>query len=117
VRAREIGLTTYPSNKIVEWPIVFVVHCSEGHMPHSMSQSQEELDEELNMYYVAQTRAKNMLYMIHTHSKQDFTGTNNFNPSPFVMDNIPKIKEMKDIGKSAVLHIVDKSKITTLNDI
>lgn len=111
-----ITLSTIHKSKGLEWPVVFIVHCSDGSMPHIMSQTPEELEEELNMFYVAQTRAKNLLYMLHTHMRSDFTGNHTLVRSPYVLENIPKLEEMKAKG-TAIIHKEKSSPMTSLNEL
>lgn len=56
-------LSTIHSSKGLEWQQVFIINCLDGIMPSSYSvESEEQLDEELRLLYVATTRAKQMLY-------------------------------------------------------
>jgi DNA helicase-2/ATP-dependent DNA helicase PcrA len=57
-------LTTMHSAKGCEWDVVHVIHAADGMIPSDMALSdQEGLDEELRLFYVALTRAKNDLYV------------------------------------------------------
>jgi DNA helicase II / ATP-dependent DNA helicase PcrA len=57
-------LTTMHSAKGCEWDVVHVIHAADGMIPSDMSLSdQEGIDEELRLFYVALTRARNDLYV------------------------------------------------------
>lgn len=57
-------LSTIHSAKGLEWKSVYVIHASDGNIPSDMSTGrQEDIDEELRLFYVAMTRAKDYLYV------------------------------------------------------
>jgi DNA helicase-2/ATP-dependent DNA helicase PcrA len=57
-------LSTMHSAKGCEWDVVHVIHAADGMIPSDMALSdREEIDEELRLFYVALTRAKNDLYV------------------------------------------------------
>lgn len=56
-------LTTMHSAKGLEFEVVFVISCIEGIIPHKKSKSEEEIEEERRLFYVALTRAKRLLYI------------------------------------------------------
>lgn len=57
-------LSTIHSAKGLEWDAVYVIHASDGNIPSDMATgSDEEIEEELRLFYVALTRAKNWLYV------------------------------------------------------
>jgi len=59
-----LNLSTIHSAKGCEWDVVFLIHAADGFLPSDMAAgSQEELDEELRLTYVALTRAKDYLYV------------------------------------------------------
>ena len=59
-------LSTIHSAKGLEWDAVFVIHASDGNIPSDMSTgSPEQVEEELRLFYVALTRAKNRLYVCY----------------------------------------------------
>jgi len=58
-------LSTIHSAKGLEWDTVFVIHTADGNIPSDMATgTAEEIDEELRLFYVALTRAKNRLYVV-----------------------------------------------------
>ena len=57
-------LSTIHSAKGCEWDVVYLIHAADGFLPSDMATgSQEEIDEELRLTYVALTRAKDRLYV------------------------------------------------------
>ena len=57
-------LSTIHSAKGCEWDVVYLIHAADGFLPSDMSTgSQEEIEEELRLTYVALTRARNFLYI------------------------------------------------------
>ena len=64
--APEVGaitITTVHSAKGREWPVVFVVGLSEGMFPISYATTEETIEEERRLFYVAITRAQHALYL------------------------------------------------------
>ncbi len=57
-------LSTVHSAKGLEWDAVYVIHAADGNIPSDMATSTAtEIEEELRLFYVALTRAKNALYV------------------------------------------------------
>ena len=62
-----IQLMTIHASKGLEFSKVFLPDCNEGKMPSEQSKTQEQVEEERRMFYVAMTRAKHGLYLFfHT---------------------------------------------------
>ncbi|MBN1855693.1 MAG: ATP-dependent helicase [Dehalococcoidia bacterium] len=58
-------LSTVHSAKGLEWDVVYLIHAADGCLPSDMATgSQEEIDEELRLTYVAMTRARDFLYVL-----------------------------------------------------
>ncbi|MCL4202286.1 MAG: UvrD-helicase domain-containing protein [Pirellulaceae bacterium] len=59
-------LSTMHSAKGLEWRAVYVLHATDGKIPHERSfMDPEQLEEERRMFYVAMTRAADWLYVCH----------------------------------------------------
>ena len=71
----KVSLMTIHAAKGLEFPVVFVVGVNEGLLPHQKSMStQEELEEERRLFYVAITRAKQLLYLSYASSQTAASG-------------------------------------------
>ncbi|KAJ9627155.1 ATP-dependent DNA helicase srs2 [Taxawa tesnikishii (nom. ined.)] len=55
-----VTISTIHAAKGLEWPVVFIPACYEGHIPHSRA---EDNDEERRLLYVGMTRAQALLYL------------------------------------------------------
>jgi DNA helicase-2/ATP-dependent DNA helicase PcrA len=84
-----VSLMTIHSAKGLEFPVVFVVGLEEGLFPHSRSMlTQEELEEERRLFYVAMTRAQDQLYLSRVRMRR-FYGAESFDvtePSRFLSE-------------------------------
>ena len=65
VREQQDGviLCTMHSSKGLEFPIVFIPEANEGITPYQKAVLKEEIEEERRLFYVAMTRAKELLYV------------------------------------------------------
>lgn len=64
-----IRLMTMHASKGLEFDTVYIPDCQEGTIPSARSQTDEEIEEERRMFYVAMTRAKRELYLMAYHGK------------------------------------------------
>ena len=79
-----VKLLTIHSAKGLEFPVVFIPRLEEGILPYRDSDKDlNELEEERRLFYVAVTRAMEVLYLSYTSNKRDRK------PSRFLSD-IPK---------------------------
>ncbi len=66
-------LSTIHQAKGLEWNSVFVIGLCEGQFPHSKSIEEPlQMEEERRLFYVAATRTKNDLYLIHPITRYDY---------------------------------------------
>jgi DNA helicase II / ATP-dependent DNA helicase PcrA len=57
-------LSTIHSAKGCEWDVVYLIHAADGFLPSDMATgSEDEIEEELRLTYVAMTRARDLLYV------------------------------------------------------
>lgn len=74
-----LTLSTIHSAKGLEWESVYVLHAADGNIPSDLAtESAAEIEEERRLFYVALTRAKSELhvlhpqrYYFHAHGKSD----------------------------------------------
>jgi len=82
-----VNLMTMHAAKGLEFDIVFIVGMEDGIFPHSRSKNSfEELEEERRLCYVALTRAKEQLYLLHTEKRNTFGQSQQNPPSRFLYD-------------------------------
>ena len=80
-----VTLMTMHSAKGLEFPIVFIAGMEEGLFPHSRaSASEEDLEEERRLCYVAITRAQQQLYITHAMQRRIFGEEDVTEPSRFL---------------------------------
>jgi len=86
-RPQGLTLITVHMVKGLEFPIVFILGMEEGLFPHSRSlDSPEALEEERRLAYVGMTRAKDRLYLFHTHRRHLYGKATLNVPSQFLKD-------------------------------
>jgi len=82
-----VTFMTIHSAKGLEFPTVFLAGLEEGIFPHSRSLlERQELEEERRLMYVAITRAKDKLYMLHAKSRMLYGEVHSSAPSQFLID-------------------------------
>lgn len=90
VRAIEDGsvtISTIHSAKGLEWCRVFVPNLVEGSLPHRFSMgSEDEIEEERRLFYVACTRAKDILVLGVPERQQSEANTVRLKPSRFLAE-------------------------------
>ncbi len=92
-----VTLMTIHAAKGLEFPVVFMVGLEEGLFPHSRTfQSEEELEEERRLCYVAITRAQHHLYITHAMKRRTWGEELPAEPSRF-LNEIP-LELMQDMS-------------------
>jgi DNA helicase-2/ATP-dependent DNA helicase PcrA len=87
-------LSTIHSAKGLEWNTVFLIQCLDGILPSGYAlESEEELDEEVRLLYVAITRAKDLLFLTYPALFQSRYGDYFSKPSRFIEDISKKYLE------------------------
>lgn len=79
-----ITLMTLHNAKGLEFPVVFITGMEEGLFPHSRSLDEQRLEEERRLCYVGITRARDLLYFSHAHSRTLHRGGGYQSPSRFL---------------------------------
>lgn len=92
-RAREddkegmVTISTIHSAKGLEWPRVYVTNVYEGSLPHKFSMgSEDEIEEERRLFYVACTRAKDQLIICVPGMTQNGPNSMTVRPSRFLVE-------------------------------
>ena len=69
----QLVLSTIHQAKGLEWNTVIVLGLCEGQFPHPKAIGEDaEMEEERRLFYVAATRAKNYLYLMHPATRYDY---------------------------------------------
>jgi len=81
------ALMTLHTSKGLEYPVVFIAGMEEGLFPHSRSQdSTDEIEEERRLCYVGMTRARRLLYLSNTLSRELYGQRGEARPSRFLAE-------------------------------
>lgn len=84
-KAPKVTISTVHAAKGLEFPVVFVISVEDGTFPFYRSKnSQEELDEENRLLYVAITRAQTLCYLTHVRQRAVFGESEHREMSPFI---------------------------------
>ena len=96
-------LSTIHQAKGLEWKVVFVIGLSEGLFPHARSMnSEEEIEEERRLFYVAATRAKENLVLTHPMMRYDHSiGMVIQRPSVFIQEIPSSCYEEVEVEENA----------------
>jgi DNA helicase-2/ATP-dependent DNA helicase PcrA len=82
-----VTLMTMHAAKGLEFPLVFIAGLEEGLFPHSRANdSQDDLEEERRLCYVAITRAEKYLYLTHAMKRRVYGAEMPSEPSRFLME-------------------------------
>ena len=80
-----VALMTLHTSKGLEYPVVFIAGMEEGLFPHMRSQdSPREIEEERRLCYVGMTRARRLLYLTNTLSRELYGNRQEARPSRFL---------------------------------
>lgn len=85
-----LTISTIHSAKGLEWDSVFIIGAVDGRFPSAyLFNSEEEMDEELRLMYVATTRAKNNLYITYPVDMYDYSMNMVLSKPSRFLDGIP----------------------------
>ena len=97
LRGDRVTLMSMHSSKGLEWKVIFIIGCEDGLIPCSIF-GETDIEEEKRLFYVALTRAKEMLFLSYARKREIKGRILRSNPSYF-LNKIPKdlfsIKEKK----------------------
>lgn len=86
-QAEKVSLMTMHASKGLEFPVVFIAGCENGLIPHEHSNNRPvDPAEERRLFYVAMTRAKEMLFFSHAARRRIYGKTLVQAVSPFLGD-------------------------------
>ena len=77
-----VHIVTMHASKGLEWPIVILPDVNEGYVPHKKAITDEHIEEERRMFFVAMTRAKEKLFLFCVKEKE----AGNILPSRFIQE-------------------------------
>jgi len=98
-QAEKISLMTMHAAKGLEFPVVFITGCERGYIPLEREGEKEiDINEERRLFYVAMTRAKEVLYLTRAKKRRIFGKTISRDLSPFVKDIKKKLRTHKTLG-------------------
>jgi DNA helicase-2/ATP-dependent DNA helicase PcrA len=96
-----VTMMTIHAAKGLEFPVVFIVGMEEGLFPHSRTfQSDEEMEEERRLCYVAITRAQQFLYITHAMRRRTFGEELPAEPSRFLNEIPLELLRNMSVGPS-----------------
>ena len=78
---------TVHAAKGLEFDTVFIIEANEGQIPYKKAKSEEETEEERRLFYVAMTRAEEILKICYVKQKNG----KEVSPSRFVQDLLETI--------------------------
>ncbi|MGH7932885.1 MAG: 3'-5' exonuclease, partial [Candidatus Binataceae bacterium] len=82
-----VALMTLHTSKGLEYPVVFVTGMEEGLFPHTRAQDNaHEIEEERRLCYVGMTRARRLLYLTNTFSRELYGNRQEARPSRFLAE-------------------------------
>ncbi|MDC0183309.1 UvrD-helicase domain-containing protein [Nitrosomonadales bacterium] len=99
-----LQLMTIHSSKGLEFDVVFISGLEDGLCPHEQSLSEDGLEEERRLMYVAVTRAKNKLYLTLAQSRM-LHGQTRYNVPSRFLNEIPDqlIKKLNSMNQEDIL--------------
>jgi DNA helicase-2/ATP-dependent DNA helicase PcrA len=114
-------LSTIHSAKGQEWDVVFVLNVVDGCIPSDMATgTAEEIEEERRLLYVAMTRARDCLHLLHPHrfyTRRLVDGDNHvYAPrTRFLPEPLLSLFERSAHGTPAATELVDSSRGATID--
>ncbi len=84
---QKVAIMTIHSAKGLEFPVVFIAGCEDGYLPHKGYKDEKtDIDEERRLFYVAMTRAKELLYFTYAQKRVIYGKKLDRTLSPFVKE-------------------------------
>jgi DNA helicase-2/ATP-dependent DNA helicase PcrA len=99
----KVSLLTIHAAKGLEFPVVFVTGCEQGIIPFARNGSAcENPEEERRLFYVAMTRAKDLLCLTHTRKRKVFGVRRDMRPSVFLKDIESRLIRREALGQAVL---------------
>ncbi len=94
----KVNLMTIHAAKGLEFDIVFVIGVEENLIPHAraIEESEENIEEERRLFYVAITRAKQKLYLTSCRRRKVMREEVESSPSPFIEEIPAELIEVRE---------------------
>ncbi len=94
----KVNLMTIHAAKGLEFDIVFLLGVEEGIIPHAraLDESEENIEEERRLFYVAITRAKEKLYLSSCRRRKIMREVLECTPSPFIEEIPAELVEIRE---------------------
>ena len=99
-----VTLSTIHASKGLEYPVVMLMAMERNIFPHERALEENGYEEELRLFYVAVTRAKQELYLTRARSRMNRGVVRPALPSPFLEllnDNVAERVDAEDLVKTA----------------
>jgi len=116
-------LSTIHSAKGQEWDVVYVLHAVDGCIPSDMATgTPEELEEERRLLYVAMTRARDFLHVLHPHrfysrSRPDRDNHVYAPRTRFIPDALLPLFERRTQGSAAAVDALEEGPVPSPIDV
>ena len=81
-----VRILTVHSSKGLEAKNVIIIGCDDGIFPSVFCQTSKQIEEERRLFYVAMTRAKDNLYLVHAKRRTKFDKTYVYKESRFIKE-------------------------------
>jgi DNA helicase-2/ATP-dependent DNA helicase PcrA len=95
-----VTLMTLHNAKGLEYPVVFIIGCVEGVLPHKRAIDEGALEEERRLFYVGMTRAMRTLTLTYARRRNVNRSTAYDEPSRFLAEIPPELVD-RDEGPAA----------------
>ncbi len=99
--SESVGLMTMHAAKGLEFPVVFIAGCEDDYIPFRKTNEQiVDLDEERRLFYVAMTRAQDILVLTWAQHRNLFGHQTTRKLSPFVTDIENRLLAFQKLAKN-----------------
>ncbi|MHA1293166.1 MAG: ATP-dependent helicase [Promethearchaeota archaeon] len=97
----KIILSTIHKAKGLEWKVVFIINLLESYFPYIRNLDKKaDIEEERRIFYVAITRAKDILYLLTPKLIHKSYGTKTLSISRFIKELNPNLYNLKDYSEN-----------------